>query len=77
VLFNLQTTVAWLVVAKECVKLEDQAGRRRQKTENKPVRTGLSEFNPAILLNIWPAVTLPSLSFDTMDPSVSWGGIFL
>ncbi len=39
--------------------------------------TDATEFNPAIILNIWSAISLPSLSFDTMDSSESWGGKFL
>ncbi len=39
--------------------------------------TGVTEFNPAIILHIWSAISLPSLSFDTMDSSESWGGKFL
>ncbi len=33
----------------------------------------LSELKPALLLNFWAAIYLPSLSFDTTDPSVNWG----
>jgi hypothetical protein len=29
--------------------------------------TCVTEFNPVIILNIWSAISLPSLSFDTMD----------
>jgi hypothetical protein len=28
-------------------------------------------------LNIWSAFISPSFSFDTMDPSLCWGGTFL
>jgi hypothetical protein len=43
----------------------------RQRTR-RPKTGPWSEFNPAILLNIWSAIILPSFSFDTMDPSLSW-----
>ncbi len=33
----------------------------------------MTEFNPAVLLNIWSAVSLLSFSFDTMDSAASWG----
>jgi hypothetical protein len=39
--------------------------------------TGVTELNPAIILNICSAISLPSLSFDTMDPFESWAGQFL
>ncbi len=45
-------------------------------TQNGPVGTGGSELVPAISLNIWSVIALPSLSFDTMDVSESWGGNF-
>jgi hypothetical protein len=60
---------------KECVDLEDQAadGRPTVKQDHGDW-TGVTEFNPAI---IWSAITLPSLSFDTLDPSESGGGKFV
>jgi hypothetical protein len=45
----------------------------RQRTR-RPKTGPWSEFNVAILLNIWSAITPLSFSFDTMDPSLSWGG---
>jgi hypothetical protein len=39
--------------------------------------TRWSEFNMAVLLNIWPANTVLSLSSDVIDPSEGWGAIFL
>jgi hypothetical protein len=59
------------ITNKEYVDLEDQAAD--ETTQNGPVGTGGSEFNLAIILNIWSVIALPSLSFDTMDPSESWG----
>jgi hypothetical protein len=51
----------------------------RQRTR-RPKTGPWSEFNAAILLNIWSAnipPSSPSFSFDTMDPSLIWGGTFL
>jgi hypothetical protein len=48
----------------------------RQRTR-RPKTGPWSKFNAAILLNIWSAIIPPSFSFDTMDPSLSWGGTFL
>ncbi len=64
--------LAWV---KEYVDLEDQAAY--ETTWNGPMGTCVTEFNPVIILNICSAICLPSLSFDTMDPSESWGGTFL
>ncbi len=50
---------------------------KKPRRRTRRPKTGLwLEFNAAILLNIWSAIIPPSFSFDTMDPSLSWGGTF-
>jgi hypothetical protein len=60
-----------MITTKENVELEDQAAD--ETTQNRLMVISATEFfeffNPAILSNIRPAVTLLSLSFDTMDKS--------
>jgi hypothetical protein len=54
---------------KDYADLEDQAGD--ETTSNGLMGIGLLKLNPAFLFNIWSAITLPTLYFDTTDSFVN------